>query len=297
MKARVLVAWLLVLLGSGPSSASSTAGTARADSTVTLVVPLPGEVQELVLRDGTRAAGRIERVEGGRVLFRTTAGAEIAVEASQIAAIRSLTGELVDGEYRRPDPNPTRLFFGPTARSVPAGTGYLGVFEILLPFVQVGLTDRISLGGGTPLIFGEETAHPFWLTPKVQVLHTGHTQAAVGAFWLANVEDGTGGVVYGVVTRGRVDAAITVAAGYALASDMDDVEGGAVLMLGGERRVSRGLKLITENYLWNGGGLASAGIRLLGERLSADLGLVAPLGAGVVFAFPVVNFVWRFGGD
>lgn len=297
MKARVLVAWCLILLGSGRSSASSAAATARADSTATLVVPLPGEVQELVLRDGTRAAGRVERIEGGRVLFRTTAGAEISVETGQIAAVRSLAGEMAGGEYRRADPNPTRLFFGPTARSVPAGTGYLGVFEILLPFVQVGLTDRFSLGGGTPLIFGEETAHPFWLTPKVQLLRTGRTQAAVGAFWLANVDDGTGGVVYGVVTRGRADAAITVAAGYALATDMDDAEGGAVLLLGGERRVSRGLKLITENYLWSGGGLAGAGIRLLGERLSADLGLVAPLGVGAAFAFPVVNFVWRFGGD
>jgi hypothetical protein len=31
----------------------------------------------------------------------------------------------------------------------------------------------------------------------------------------------------------------------------------------------------------------------MGERLSADLGLAAPLDADSLFAFPMVNFVWK----
>ncbi len=56
----------------------------------------------------------------------------------------------------------------------------------------------------------------------------------------------------------------------------------------------RGLKLVTENYVFEGGGIISAGVRFMGRRLSADLGLATPLGADEFFVFPMVNFVWAF---
>jgi hypothetical protein len=55
------------------------------------------------------------------------------------------------------------------------------------------------------------------------------------------------------------------------------------------------LKLITENYVWKEGhGVASAGVRFFGERLSADLALAIPIGVEEIFVFPVVNFVYVF---
>ena len=66
-------------------------------------------------------------------------------------------------------------------------------------------------------------------------------------------------------------------------------------MLGGDLRVSRGLKLMTENYFApnvDDGALLAFGVRFLGERLSADLGLALPTGIG--FALPLVNFVYSF---
>jgi hypothetical protein len=68
------------------------------------------------------------------------------------------TGRIVRGEFRREDPNGTRLFFGPTGRPLERGQVYLGVFEFMMPFVQVGITNPISVGGGTPLIFGWATS-------------------------------------------------------------------------------------------------------------------------------------------
>jgi len=66
-------------------------------------------------------------------------------------------------------------------------------------------------------------------------------------------------------------------------------------MIGGERQASRRMSFVTENYLWKGGeGVLTGGVRFFGERLSADLGLAVPLGAGELFAFPVVNFVYVF---
>ena len=187
----------------------------------------------------------------------------------------------------------TRLLFGPTGRALPKGEAYFGVYEFLLPFVQVGVTDRVSLGGGTPLFIGiEESNRPFWFTPKVQVLHRGTTDVAAGAIHVFVPAGGAGGIGYIVTTHGGEEGSVTGGAGLAYGSD-----GGraAVFMVGGERRVRRGLRLVSEAYLWkNKNGLASAGVRFCGGRLSADVGLGVPLGLGEVFAFPVINFVYNF---
>ena len=293
---RASVAILVVSMLSLSSAAVAVEPVPQA-SPPTLVVPPPGEMQELILRDGSRAFGSVERVEGGRVTFRTTSGAVMEVAATQIVAIRPVAGRAVNGAFWPADPNRTRLFFAPTGRSLRRGTAYLGVYEILLPFVQVGITDRISIGGGTPLIFGGGSEHPFWITPKVQVLAAKSTQVAVGVLHFMNVGDGSLGIAYGVVTQGSADAGLTLGLGYAYARSDDRNNGAAIGMLGGARRVARGMKLVTENYLWSGGGFITGGVRLFGERLSADLGLVAPLGLGTVVAFPMVNFVWQFSRD
>jgi hypothetical protein len=256
----------------------------------------PAEVtQELVLVDGTRMYGRIERVEGRRIYFRTLADALFDTDVSQVKRVVRVTGRAENGVYQPADPNPTRLFFGPTGRSVPKGSGYLGVYEVFMPFVQVGLTDRISIGGGTPLFFGGGSDHPVWFTPKVQVVNRGRTQAAVGVMHFLIVDDGQYGVAYAAVTHGTTDNAVTVGAGWAYeTTSLDDVDNPTVGMIGFEHRMSRRTKLISENYLFSGGGAASIGVRFFGERLSADLGLVVPLGIDEFIAFPMVNMVWKF---
>lgn len=259
-----------------------------------IVVAAPTATQELVLRDGTRAIGRVERVDGAHITFRTTSGAAVEVNQADVVSVRPVTGRVVNGEFLPADPNPTRLFFAPTGRSLRQGEGYVGVYEIMLPFVQVGLTDRISVGAGTPLFFGGGTEHPFWVTPKVQVFNGTSTQAAVGVLHFMNVGHGNLGIAYSVVTHGSADSAVTAGVGYAYDRTYDDHSGAGVVMIGGEHRVSRGVKLVTENYIWRGGGIVVGGVRWLGENLSADFGLAAPIGAGEVIVFPMVNVVWRF---
>jgi len=190
-------------------------------------------------------------------------------------------------------PGGTRLLFGPTARSLQKGQVYFGVYEVFLPFVQVGVTDRISIGGGTPLFVGIDESHrPFWITPKVQVLHGQSTDVAVGVLHASIPGEATGGVGYVVATHGNERNSFTTGAGLAY-----DVDGGrsAVVMLGGEQQMRPGLKLISENYVWKGGnGILTGGVRFFGERLSADVALGFPIGLGELFAFPVVNFVYNF---
>lgn len=190
-------------------------------------------------------------------------------------------------------PGGTRLLFGPTARSLPKGQVYFGVYEFFMPFVQVGITDRVSFGGGTPLFFGIDESHrPFWITPKVQVVRGGSTDVAVGVLHAAFPGEGGGGIGYIVATHGTQRGSFTTGAGVAY-----DVDGGRapVVMVGGEEQVRPGLRLITENYVWKGGkGIVMGGVRFFGDRLSADVALGVPVGMGEVYAFPVINFVYTF---
>ncbi len=254
----------------------------------------PATLYQLVLRDGSRMYGSIEKESETEIVFRTHAGATLTVRRDDVASMRKMSGTIWKGEFLPPDPNATRLFFAPTARSLKRGQTYVGVYEFLMPFVQVGITDRLSFGGGTPLIFGvdDDWDRPMWLTPKLQVSDNGRTQAAVGVLHAFDAENAGGGIAYGVITRGSDVKSFTAGAGLAYA-----VDGGraGVVMLGGEGRVGRNMKLITENYVWSGGnGIVSGGVRFFGERLSADLGLAAPIGVDELFLFPVVNFVFVF---
>ncbi len=248
---------------------------------------------EVVLRDGSRLYGTIEREEADDIVFRTQAGAIVTARRSDIDSMKKVTGSLANGEFRPPDPNTTRLFFAPTGRSLPRGQTYLGVYEFLMPFVQVGVTDRFSIGGGTPLVFGfDEGERPFWVTPKVQILATSSTDVAVGVLHVFNAGGDGGGVAYAVGTSGSARGSVTIGGGLAYGND-----GGraGVVMVGGERQVRRNLKVMTENYVWKGGdGVLSAGVRFFGERLSADLAVGFPVGANEFFAFPIVNFVYQF---
>lgn len=291
-RARLVLATAGILLGATAAAQAQTPAGSQPPA-VTIVVTPPGELRELVLRDGTQAVGRVEKIDGTTVTFRTTSGAAIEVDASKILSITPATGRVVEGAYWPADSNPTRLFFAPTGRTLKRGESYFGVYEFMMPFVQFGVTDRISVGAGTPLIFGGGGEHPFWVTPKLQIVSAPRTQASIGVMHFMNVGDGSFGIAYGVVTQGSADSAASVGLGWAY-ERYDDGSGTAVLMLGGEHRVSRRTKIITENYLFDGGGFASAGVRFLGERLSADLSMVVPLGIDEFVAFPMINFVWKF---
>jgi hypothetical protein len=267
------------------------ATTARAQQTASS--PHLRTVQELVLNDGSRVYGVVESETGEEVMFRTTSGAMLRAPRARIMSMRPVVGRMVKGEFRREDPNNTRLLFGPTGRALPKGQVYLGVYQVLMPFVQVGITDRISIGGGTPLVFNtrEDWDRLYWVTPKVQVFSRNGVHAATGLFH-GFAGDDSAGIAYGVVTRDLSSGAFTIGGGLAYSSDGHR---GAVVMVGGEAPVRRNIKWVTENYVWNSAVVTSGGFRFFGERLSADLalGFFIADDAGLI-PFPVVNFVYRF---
>lgn len=250
---------------------------------------------ELRLRDGSRVYGRISSETDSEIVFETASGVMLTARRDQVVSLRKVDGQMRNGEFQPADPNNTRLFFGPTGKSLMKGQSYLGIYYIV-PFFQVGVTDRLSIGGGTPLVFNFDDDggwdRPFWITPKLQLYGGDRTQLSVGV--LQGFGGGaTAGIAYGVATTGGKAGSLTGGAGVAY----NDSGGRSfVMMVGGDRPLRRNIKFVTENYLWNSGnGVISGGVRFFGDRLSADLALVAPLGGEVTgIVFPLVNFVYLF---
>ena len=86
---------------------------------VNVQVPAEGQVQELVLRDGSVFFGRVLDASDPAT-FRLAAGIEIQVPHADMRSLSIARGGVRQGEFWRADPNRTRLFFGPTARTLPA---------------------------------------------------------------------------------------------------------------------------------------------------------------------------------
>ena len=252
------------------------------------------------LTDGSVIYGRVVEEAQGSVTVLTQAGVTVRLERAQIESMTLMRGRLVDGQVWGEDPHATRLFFGPTARAIPQGEGYFGAYELFFPFVSYGVTDRFTISGGTPIV-PEVIGRVFYVAPKLEVIRTPTASAAVGVLAVFATEEVTGsaGLLYGVGTFGGSDRALTVGATvpFYAAEGESDIGDQPAFMIGGEARLTRRTKFLTENYLLpsESGGLVSAGIRFFGERLSADFGIGAAVGDGdTACCLPLVNFVYSF---
>jgi hypothetical protein len=256
------------------------------------------ETQEVTLTGGATYLGRVLSA-GDPVRFELLSGDVLEIARERIACLRPVAGLRLGGEFWPEDPNSTRLFFGPTGRALRAGDGYFSVFEIVMPFLSIGATDRLTLSGGMPLVFSSDGIDLAWLAPKFELVRTASFRGSLGvlAFFLPD-GGGSAGVLYGVGTFGRTsDRAVTAAIGWGYDRD-SGIHDAPALMAGFEARLGRNTKLISENYLFPAEdfGIVSLGPRFFGERLSADVGLAMPVDEDMegFFVFPVVNFVWNW---
>lgn len=247
-------------------------------------------VHEIHLVDGSVLFGRFVG-SGDPARIRLISGDVLEVARARIVSAEPARGHVVEGEFWREDPNRTRLFFGPTARGMPQGGGYLAAYEVIMPFVGVALTDNFIIAGGTPL-FGGFDHRPYWVAPKLRVYSRPAADFALGALIFA-VDQDSFGILYGVTSFGTSDRAMHLGLGYGFVNG--ELGDRPVVMGGFELRGGRSVKLISENYLFpEGYGLLSIGPRFMGDRLSADLGLGIAVGDGESHTFPIVNFVYSW---
>jgi hypothetical protein len=252
------------------------------------------DVQAVKVAGGTTYHGWVTE-SADSVMIELAAGGTLTLPRAHVRSITSVRGQSRDGEFWAQDLNETRLFFAPTARTLPRGAGYASVYMFVLPFVGYGVTDAVTLAGGVLPFFGDGMPLIGYAAPKVQLLATESVQAAVGglAFFSTDADESVG-ILYGVTSFGRSsDASFSLGAGFGyVGSDMASTP---VLMAGFETRTSRRIKLVSENWIFpRDGVILSLGPRFIGERMSGDLGFAMPLFGDGTIIFPMVNFVWNW---
>jgi hypothetical protein len=286
-------------------------GVAPVAAQVPVAIAASDTVWQIRLADGSTLIGQVVGTEAGRITVRTAGDVTVDLTRTQIQSMTVARGTVRNGVLWPQDPNRTRLFFGPTARMLDQGEGYVSIFELFLPFVAYAITDNVTIAGGTPII-PEAIGRVWYFAPKVGFDLGPRSSVAAGVMAFADTGGLTDdfdsfGIFYGVGTYGTEDHAGTVAVGWGFAGA--DVENRPAFSFGGETRVSPRLKLLSENYLvtyreytgardeTRAAGLISGGVRFFGERLSADAGLGLTYGGGGSFCcIPLVNFVYNFGG-
>lgn len=282
------VAWLAAVMATAAPSVRLAAQAGPPE------IPEPGEtLYEIELTDGSLLYARITSVSADVIVLTTEGGSRVEVDPAQIRRLGPARGEVVEGEFWKEDPSGTRLFFTSTGRALRQGEAYVGTYLVVLPFAAVGITDRITIGAGAPVLFGE--FEPFYVAPKIQILNASRVQVSAGA--LAFIFDSeVVGIAYGVGTFGTPDRALTAGLGFGFSGD--DFESEPVGMVGGEVRVSRRVKLLTENYFLPSetGAALSGGIRFFGDRFAADVGVAGVVGGNEAFCcIPLLNVSYAFG--
>jgi hypothetical protein len=173
------------------------------------------------------------------------------------------------------------------------GEGYFADYELFFPGFAYGVTDNISVGGGVSLFPTGLDEQVYYFTPKVGMSLGDQIHVSAGLL-LAGTKGGTGGIGYGAGTFGNGDASVTAGVGYGFAGG--EIESKPLAMLGGEKRISRRVALVTENYLLprsEDNLVYSFGLRFIGEKLTTDLALFNVAGSGII-GLPYVDFVFRF---
>jgi hypothetical protein len=259
--------------------------------------------QLITLRDGSTVLGRITVSWGDSARVESMAGTLVLHRADLRSVKLVPASSFHDGTYWPEDPNATRLFFAPTGRMLKKGEGYLANHWIFFMDGYAGVTDRFTLGGTMTLFptanFIKDNA--YFISPKIGISQGDRLNTAVGA-WIGGApfssEAGavnTFGIVYGVATWGGSDGALTLGTGYGFAEGK--LARNPVLMVGGTKRVSRRVSLVTENWIFpnvQDHPLVSAGIRTIGDKVSWDIGGITVLGQGGTVLVPWFGAAWKF---
>ncbi len=158
--------------------------------------------------------------------------------------------------------------------------------------VAFGIFDYITISGGISLFPGG-TNQILYFAPKITPFQNDRFAVSIGDFYVkiqGNNRNSDINIVYSVGTVSFSKGAITIGTGYETKSE------NPILLLGGELRISRYAKLITENWFLGGSDLkfASLGIRFLSEHLAADFAFVTPVGSNNITLIPWVGFTYNF---
>ena len=269
------------------------------------------------LKDGSSLRARIVAEDESGLKIVTAGGMAMEIKRASVARIER-GGE----DTPRPsDSNYTRLLFSTTGRPLGKGEGYFSDHYVIFPGVAYGLTDNISVGGGLSVVPGLGLSDQLYYGTARVGKQFSEGVAVSGGALVARGGDGeteTLGLGFVMATFGKPDKSLTVGGGVARTVSEEYygeyTERGwqgnfsnkayytPVVMVGGTARLSPRLALVSENWLVLSEDfrlseqLFAVGVRFLGDRLTADVGVVLVgelLDDG--FPLPWLSVTYHFG--
>ena len=264
-----------------------------------LQIPSEDKTQIITLEDGSKLFGRITSIGDSTVAFQGNLG-EIYIEINKIRSIEEIsTSSIKGGEYWFPNPNRSRLLFGPTARSLDRGRGYFFDVWIFFPGLAYGITDNFMISGGASII-PELDDQLFYFAPKLS-FNAGKDLDIAISLNVFRIFDHTLFIGLPNLTYGSDDNNIT--AGVGVAFTEDDVAENPVGTLGGMYRLSRRLAVVGEGWYIptseSDGMIGLGGLRFFGEKMAVDFGAMVIDETGgndeeEAQWVPYVDFIWNF---
>ena len=242
------------------------------------------------MNDGDEYTGKIVKEDSTIIILKTT-NADIIISKSNIKKIDIYK---YSGKFKFPNLNDTRYFFGPSAIPIKKGKGYYQNVEVLLNFVNYGITNNISIGGGFEFMSLTQGYPIILFTPKVGFKITEKFHLGGGVLYGTMLGEGTRiGLPYVVSTFGTSESNITFGGGvFVSGSDTS----GPTIMLSGTSRASDNIAFLTENYLIFVDDAAMYfgihGIRIISRKNSFDIGLILIQEAGI--PLPFIGYVRNF---
>ncbi|MFD2721880.1 hypothetical protein ACFST9_24400 [Hymenobacter monticola] len=290
----------------------SGAALARSSGAAGAQPEIIGRSYSVELKSGNSFVGVLRTAGPQEMEFETKDLGTVRVQRANLRDLVLLT----DGQSRRGYDyvgNGNRLFFGPTARNLRRGEGYVQDIDIFLLSANYGITDNFSMGVIASFIPGLGSYNLVGLTPKVSFGAKDNLRFGAGAM-VVFVSGYTAGVTYANATVGSADHNLTGGVGFGF-SGSGGFGSTPVFMLGGATRVSRRIFLMNESYLVRytdtnrkSTGLAGiAGLRVAWPRISGSLGLMyvhtaydeqytySRVSQNYTDAFPYAEVTFRFG--
>ncbi|WP_206986456.1 hypothetical protein [Hymenobacter telluris] len=186
--------------------------------------------------------------------------------------------------------NGHRLFLLPTARNLRRGEGYFQQTDGGLYGASYGFTNNFSVGVLVSVLpFLPLRNQVLLVTPKLSTKLSEKWHVGGGVLYTRlpkldpEFKPVRTGIGYGIVTYGSADNNVSVGLGYAI--NKTGIDKTPVLHYGGQRRISRGWSVVSENFLLindEPGTLGLFGARHAGRRFS--------LGLGGIYLLPFTNF-------
>lgn len=229
----------------------------------------PSQKVIVTMNNGEEFIGEVN-YKNDEVLVLNSVNGELKLIVLQISKIEDYTYE---GEFLFPSSHETRYFFGPSAIPLKKETGYYHNVYVVGNFVNYGLSDNFSIGGGFEFISLMLGYPAYFLTPKVGFIVDDKIYVGGGVILAGVAGEDHAFLAYGVSTFGTSESNVSVGFGYGKVGDLP----GQAIMFSGTQRVSNSIALLTENYIFNDSGTkyyhGVHGFRILSKDNSFDFGI------------------------